>query len=305
MPSILATWPQLARALLGCALSVLLTSAGVAAQESGTPTAAVTEEVWVDTVVPAEALPPSGPVFLGLFRIAWDEGAGYRYQEDVPGVAVNCVLAGRFAFRPDVDELFIPANAHQEPVVAPAGEETTLEPGDCALLHQDVHRDERNAGTGPVDWVAVVVLPENTPPPANGPEAIAFDPLGYIYGGQWADTPAGPTGPMHLTLRRITLAPGASMPEQTVLGDAIIPVTDGTLGLTAIGGEPLVERAVSFTSDMPTAVPEGSETVLQAGDSAHVQDGTAYTLRNPGEAPAVWWLVTVAPVAAETATPAA
>jgi hypothetical protein len=70
MPSILAPWPQLARALLGCALSVLLTSAGVAAQESGTPTAVVTEEVWVDVTVPAEALPPSGPVFLGLFRIA-------------------------------------------------------------------------------------------------------------------------------------------------------------------------------------------------------------------------------------------
>jgi hypothetical protein len=294
----------LARALLGCALSVLLTSAGVAAQETGTPTAAVTEEVWVDVTVPAEALPPSGPVFLGLFRIAWDEGAGYRYQEDAPGVAVDCVLAGRFAFRPDVDELFIPADAHQEPVVAPAGEETTLEPGGCALLHQEVHRDERNAGTGPVDWVAVVVLPENTPPPANGPEAIAFGPMGYIYVGHWSGGASGPDGPLRLGLRRVTLAPGASLPTQTQIGDALIAVADGTLGLTATGGMPVVERAVSFTSPMGSPIPEGSETTIAAGDSAHIQEGTAYTLRNAGNAPVSWWLVTVVPIEDHLGTPA-
>ena len=90
-----------------------------------------------------------------------------------------------------------------------------------------------------------------------------------------------------------------------MLGDALIAFTDGTLGLTAMGGEPLVERAVSFTSDMPTAAPEGSETMLEAGDSAHIPDGTAFTLRNPGNAPISWWFVTVLPVATEPATPVA
>jgi quercetin dioxygenase-like cupin family protein len=94
------------------------------------------------------------------------------------------------------------------------------------------------------------------------------------------------------------------VPEQTVAGDAIIPVTDGTLGLTAMGGEPLVERGVSFTSEMPTPAPEGSETLLEAGDSAHIPDGTVVTLRNPGTAPVSWWFVTVVPVE-EAATPSA
>jgi quercetin dioxygenase-like cupin family protein len=302
MTSIATRWFRIAGFLTIAALMAQVLAADVVAQESATPVSAVTEETWFETTIPGDALPPGGPVFLGLFRIVWDEGAGYRFQEDAPGVGVNCVLSGRFAFRPDVDELFVPADARQEPVAAPAGTETKLEPGDCALLHQDVHRDERNAGTGPVDFVAVVILPEETPPPAGAPEAIEFDPLGYIYGGQWAKTPAGPTGPIHLTLRRMTLAPGASVPEQTVLGDAIIPVTGGTLSLTAMGGEPLVERGVSFTSDMPTAVPKGSETVLEAGDSAHIPDGTVFTLRNTGDAPTSWWFVTVVPIA-EAGTP--
>jgi mannose-6-phosphate isomerase-like protein (cupin superfamily) len=305
MPSILATWPQLARALLGCALSVLLTSAGVAAQESGTPTAALTEEVWVDVTVPAEALPPSGPVFLGLFRIVWEEGAGYRYQEDVPGVAVDCVVSGALTFRPAQDIAVIRAEARQASERVAAETETLLDPGDCVVIGTDVHRDEHNAGNGPVDFVGVVIIPDNTPPPAGAPEAIAFGPLGYIYGGHWSGTADAPAGPIELGLRRVTLGPGASLPQQTRAGDALIAVGEGALGLTATGGTPLVERAVSFTSPMGSPIAEGSETVLEAGDSAHIQDGTAFTLRNPGEAPATWWLVTVAPVAAETATPAA
>ena len=171
-------------------------------------------------------------------------------------------------------------------------------------LHTDVHRGEHNVGTGPVDFVGVVIIPEETPPPTGAPEPIEFGPMGYIYGGHWSRTADAPTGPIHFALRHITLAPGASLPEQTVVGDALIAVTDGTLGLTPAGGEPLVERGVSFTSDMPTPVSEGSETVLEAGDSAHIPDGTAFTPRNSGNAPLSWWFVTVVPVE-ETATPVA
>jgi mannose-6-phosphate isomerase-like protein (cupin superfamily) len=287
---------------MAAVLTPMLTT-DVVAQDDGTPVAA-TEEVWFEATVPAEALPQTGPVFLGLFRIVWDEGAGYRSQEDAPGVAIDCVVSGQLAYRPDGDELLIRADARQEPVVAPGGEETTLGPGDCMLLHTDVHRDERNVGTEPVNFFAVVIIPEETPPPAGAPEAIEFGPLGYIYGGHWSLTADAPTGPIRLALRRIILAPEVSVPEQTVLGDALIAVTDGTLGLTAMGGEPLVERAVSFTSDMPTPAPEGSETVLEAGDSAHIPDGTVFTLRNPGNAPVSWWFVTVVPVE-EAGTPVA
>jgi mannose-6-phosphate isomerase-like protein (cupin superfamily) len=289
--------------LMRIALFALLATPVLGAAEAATPgppstpTAGITEETWFETTIPADALPPSGPVFLGLFRIVWEEGAGYRYQENAPGVAIDCVVSGQLAFRPDVDELLIRADARQEPVAAPGGEETTLEPGDCMLLHTDVHRDEHNVGAGPVDFVGVVIIPEQTPPPAGAPEAIEFGPMGYIYGGHWSRTANAPSGPIHLALRRVTLAPGASVPEQTVVGDALIAVTDGALGLTAAGGEPLVERGVSFTSDMPTAVPEGSETPLEAGDSAHVSDGTVFMLRNPGNAAVSWWFVTVVPVA--------
>ena len=304
MTSIATRWFRIAGFLTIAALMAQVLEAGVLAQESATPVSAVTEEVWFEATIPADALPPSGPVFLGLFRIVWEEGAGYRYQENAPGVAIDCVVSGQLAFRPDVDELLIRADSRQEPVVAPGGEETTLGPGDCMLLHADVHRDEHNVGTGPVDFVGVVITPEETPPPTGAPEAIEFGPMGYIYGGHWSRTADAPTGPIHLALRRATLAPGASAPEQTVVGDALVAVTDGTLSLTAMGGELLVERGVSFTSDMPTAAPEGSETVLEPGDSAHIPDGTVFTLRNSGNAPGSWWFVTVMPVVSEPGTPA-
>jgi quercetin dioxygenase-like cupin family protein len=174
--------------------------------------------------------------------------------------------------------------------------ETTLEPGDCALLHQNVHRAEGNAGTGPVDFVAVVINPDETQPPANAPEALEVGPMGYIDTGNWAQTGLAPAGPIRLTLRRFTLAPGASLPEQTQVGDALIALREGMLGVTTIDGQPFVQRGVAFDSPEPTPATEGSETTLEAGDAAHVQPGTTITLRNSGDAPARWWLVTAEPV---------
>lgn len=94
-----ARWLRVAAMLTMLALVVPALATDALAQDAGTPVAAVTEEVWVETTVPAEALPPSGPVFLGLFRIVWEEGAGYRYQEDTPGIAVDCVVSGELTLR--------------------------------------------------------------------------------------------------------------------------------------------------------------------------------------------------------------
>lgn len=150
-----------------------------------------------------------------------------------------------------------------------------------------------------------MILPDGTPPPAGAPEAIEFGPMGYIYAGHWSGTAWAPTGPLRLALRRATLAPGAAAPEATVTGEALLAVSDGSLGLTPAGGEPLVERGVDFDSYMLTPVDEGGETVLEAGDSAHILNDTTIVLRNPGNAPVSWWLVTVEPIVEDSGTPAA
>lgn len=84
MTCIATRWLRVVQILTIGALIVLVLADGVVAQENTTPTPAVTEEVWFEATIPGDAL--RGPVFLGLFRIVWEEGAGSRFQEDAPGV---------------------------------------------------------------------------------------------------------------------------------------------------------------------------------------------------------------------------
>jgi len=186
--------------------------------------------------------------------------------------------------------------AGAEAVPAAAATETALDAGDCAILHQDVPRDERNSGAEPVELLAITLLPDNTPPPANGPEAREFAPVGFLYAGNWSETPAGPDGPRHVTLRQMSLAPGASAAMPTIAGDSLLMVTSGTLGMTPSSGMPLVERAVSFESEAPSTVDADVETVLQTGDSAHFQDGTTVAIHNASDEIATYWLLALEPV---------
>jgi hypothetical protein len=262
-------------------------------------------EVWVDAVLPTGVLAEGVPRTLGAFRVVWDAGAASRFAGGTPGFGVNCVLDGEWAFRPDEEETVVRAGAGGMPEAAPAGAETIIGVGDCAVLRQDGARDERNAGDGPTELLVVVLIPDETPPPEGGPEPLEFGPLGYVYAGNWSRAPDGPAAPLRFALERATLAPGASRSVPAPAGDALVVVTEGALGLTAEGGEPLVERGVSWTSEMPAPVPAGSETVLATTDTAHVPDGTAVELRNGGDGPATFWLVTIEPLEASAATPAA
>ena len=290
----LRRWPSLVLALVVGFFLVTKPVHHAAASDSATPTAGFVEEIWVDAEAPAGAQPGDGPQSLAVFRVVWDTGAGYRFQEKTPGLGINCVLDGQWSFRPDRDELVVRAGA--EPVPAPAATETALDARDCAILHQDVPRDERNSGTESVEFLAIALLPDNTPPPANGPEALEFAPVGFLYAGNWSGTPDGPDGPRHVTLRQIALAPDASAAMPTVAGNTLLMVTSGTLGITPSGGKPLVERAVSFESEAPAPVDADVETVLETGDSAHFQDGTTIAIHNASDEPATYWLLTLEPV---------
>jgi quercetin dioxygenase-like cupin family protein len=244
-------------------------------------------------------------VFLGLFHVVWDEGAGYRFQENAPGLALDCVVLGQLAFRPDLDEVVIRADTRQAPQPAPGGVETTLGPGDCILLHADVHRDERNIGPGLVDFVAVVLLPGDTPTPAGAPEAIEFGPMGYINPWDWGREPSGSSGAIQLSLRRVTLAPGAQVAEYAAAGETLLSLTKGTLSLTATAGSVKITHDVSFDNYLATPAATGEEARLSAGDAAHLPTGAAVTMHNPGDSPASAWLVTVIPLAEGAATPVA
>lgn len=262
-------------------------------------------EIWVDTVVPATALPGDVRQTLVVVRVVWDEGAVSRFAEGTPGFGVNCVIGGSWGFRPDQDEAVVRAGGAGAHETAPAGVETTLAAGDCAILRQSIDRDERNAGEDPVEFLALALIPDETPPPEGGPEPLEIGPLGFIYAGNWSRTPAGPAGPIQFAMNRMTLAPGASRSETVSAGDALIIVTDGILNLAPDGGSLLVERAVSWTSEGPAPVAAGSETELATTDSAHVQEGASVELRNHGDTPASWWFVTIAPLEEPVATPGA
>jgi hypothetical protein len=291
----------MARSLLTAAAVLMASSAGSAAQDTATPAAGLTEEVWAETTVSADALPQDVPAYLGLFRVVWPAGAAYRYQEDVPGIGIDCLVSGEFTTLPERDVLVVRAAAEGVPTPAPAATETAIAPGDCVIAGTDVPREERNSGEGQAEFLSLMIIPGNTLLGEDVPEPLLIDDLGFIYEGQWSGTMDAPAGPLRLGLRRMTLAPGADPLKVSTAGDALFAVTSGTLGFTPLEGLSRVERGVSATSDMPIPVVTGQEALLAPGDAAHAQDGTRLALRNAGDGPATWWLVTVEPIAAEDA----
>jgi mannose-6-phosphate isomerase-like protein (cupin superfamily) len=78
---------------------------------------------------------------------------------------------------------------------------------------------------------------------------------------------------LELTLRRITIAPGGSIPPHSHPGALVFFVESGVSTYTLLGGSLHLTRAVADGTPAPAeAVPIGTEVLLQPGDSVFVEN---------------------------------
>ena len=97
---------------------------------------------------------------------------------------------------------------------------------------------------------------------------------------------AGPpaTAPgLELTLRRLTIAPGGSIPPHSHPGALVIVVESGTSSYTLLGGSMQLTRAVAAgTPAAAESISIGTEVLLHPGDALFVEDPQDEA-RNDGE----------------------
>ena len=115
--------------------------------------------------------------------------------------------------------------------------------------------------------------------PAAGPVGVTATLLGS---GQPAVAPGH-----ELSLRRVTLEPGGSIPAHTHPGALVIYLESGTWGYTALDeGTQLTRAATNGTPGPSEEMAVGEEIILNAGDWIFVED-PADDIRNAGDEPVV------------------
>ena len=101
-----------------------------------------------------------------------------------------------------------------------------------------------------------------------------------------AGLPAAAPG-QELGMRRVTFAPGASIPGEVHSGAQIILIVSGTLGLQVMGGEVVIRRAnPDGTMGEPQTVKAGPDQLqLKPGDTALEGETLVLHPYNPGREP--------------------
>ena len=89
---------------------------------------------------------------------------------------------------------------------------------------------------------------------------------------------------LSLELQRVTLQPGAAVPNHVHPGAYVITVQSGQFGFTVVKGEVQFTKAGSTT---PQTISAGTDVIGQAGDTFFEQGGVVHSARNVGSTPTV------------------
>ncbi|MFL5759807.1 MAG: cupin domain-containing protein [Thermomicrobiales bacterium] len=304
-------------ALLGrcCALGVILLALTVFPR----PGAAQAEaEQGREPLIHAHILGlPSDPAIVALVRFTFAPGAVFPVV-GVPGPAVFRVVEGELNVRfpgeaDEIHEFGVEVTA-VSPDVAPSVATPNADPhvlvvrsGEQIVIPSDVPHEIRNDGqTQAIIYaVALTTLPPLPgglvwPPAGVGPEAL---PAGIT--AESLDTGYGvvatlPTAPVELTLDRLSLPPGAALPDRAEQALALIVVENGTLRLHGDSEIPVRQGGAGGPGMLST--PE-TDLLLAAGDAALVQPGTGATGRNTSDAPLVLLQLMLVPAIPPAGTP--
>jgi hypothetical protein len=271
----------------------------MAAAQEGTPTATsvpIAEQAIFSHTFSQEDLPP-GEVQAFFYRLTLSPGESLPFlvgpfcgcpgQSVTPGVGIEAVTEGAYTVR--LDAPFAVVRGGDEEEIAP-GTDVTLTPGEVGVFPDyAAPADIRNDGSGPASVIGVAVVSnESTATPAPSlPMGLETEELARAVPADWRRLPSGP---VTLTLRRLTLPAGAALGPYEASGLETFLVEQGEVGLVFMA---------------PDANEPGRPLVYGAGRSApfvSLNPGTRRLVTNEGDGPATILALAVVPAAAD-ATP--
>ncbi|MGH2616735.1 MAG: hypothetical protein ACRDJC_15990 [Thermomicrobiales bacterium] len=260
---------------------------------------AITKEIMFRHTFPRDALPPA-PARAVFYRLTLPPGAnlpvlvgpfcGCPGETLLPGVGVEVVEVGAYTLRLGAQlEVRRATPGGVQPTVEqiPADSDATLGPGDVAVYPDYAATGEiRSGDDDPAVVVGLAIVSETksgTPAPAL-PSGVIADELSRAIP---SDLEKLPPGPVTVTLRRVTLPPGAAPAPYELPGLQAIDVQAGQIG-------------IAYTLPGETT-PSRPATVYHAGQTAPflpLQVGTKIAMTNSGDEPAELLVLAVAPAGA-------
>jgi hypothetical protein len=196
--------------------------------------------------LPAEAIPP-GALTSFAWHLVAQPGASETWVADAtqPGVEANFVLDGAYTVQVEGPLRIVRADGTTEDL-AP-GTEVTVGAGEAWIdLELAAAMTFRNAGNTPVIFAGVGFWAQE-----STTDRATTNPPGAIDGSATSLSPDGwaQAGPLTVTLRRLTLAPGTSLPPSDETLPILRFVEHGRLtreitqvGIATAPGAPLVFR---------------------------------------------------------------
>jgi hypothetical protein len=209
------------------------------------------------------------------------------------GVSVEMVLEGAYAVR--VDSLIRVIRAGGAVEEFAAGAEALLGPGD-AVLYLDASAAQRFHNPDAIDTVVVGVsviaaLDNERGVSQDGATGVLLYPLGRIDAATWAQ--AGfVAGPFSITLQRVTVAPGGTLPPADTSVPTMRYIESGSLTWVTAGTE---------------ATPPGSAGTIVFASRQYVpwmpsEPDRPPVLRNDGAGPLAVLELTISPAEGLSAT---
>jgi quercetin dioxygenase-like cupin family protein len=303
-------------AFIAALLLVLSTPGLVLAQEASPVAEGMAEGVSLAVLAEGviDELPP-GPMEIGFARLTFAPGTRIDLDPE-PGAAFIAVESGTFTFTMTTVVQVAGVLVAGTPVatrVTTAGVAFTVGPGESVVFPAFAEGEVRNDGPEPVVALAVFLGPpedatatpaaEATPGADEEPEGLTFEPLAF---GVVEQLPPGPAG---IAIARVTIAPGATIPEHPQVGAEVGHAEAGSFTFrTAAGPAIQVVRGVAELVS-PDAVPTmeeagpGQEVTVSAGDAFFVPIGTVFSGEAGGDTDAVALLAVVQPLGEMAATP--
>jgi quercetin dioxygenase-like cupin family protein len=304
-------------AFIAALLLVLSTPGLVLAQEASPVAERMAEGVSLAILAEGviDELPP-GPMEIGFARLTFAPGTRIDLDPE-PGAAFIAVESGTFTFTMTTVVQVAGVLVAGTPVatrVTTAGVAFTVGPGESVAFPAFAEGEVRNDGPEPVVALSVFLGPpeDATATPAaeatpgadeEEPEGLTFEPLAF---GVVEQLPPGPAG---IAIARVTIAPGATIPEHPQVGVEVGHSEAGSFTFrTAEGPAIQVVRGVAELAS-PDAVPTmeeagpGQEVTVSAGDAFFVPIGSVFSGEAGGDTDAVALLAVVQPLGEMAATP--
>ncbi|MDP9370031.1 MAG: hypothetical protein M3Q03_17465 [Chloroflexota bacterium] len=213
--------------------------------QNATPTTEENRSPAGDTVTPLARATvdelPAGPVDIGLFRLTITPGAEDRTPGE-SGISLVAMEAGDFTFHLAGEPSVMRSEGGGTPVeeTVPAGHPVALTVGDTLLLPVGVRGTVRNDGQEAATAVVLFVRPSQmatgvTPGATTTPNDV--EPVGITYRGVFGVVGEElPAGPVVLTIERLTLEVGGSVPSHPHAGPELSIIEEGFARFTGEAG---------------------------------------------------------------------